>query len=216
MYGEHPVELGLDRGDRWLDAVRARRRCTSDCSPTAFRRGATTDSHATTSRMRWRASNARSSRRDRPTTAITSTATTRRSPSRQARGGAVPQPAAVVLHVPRRRALFERDGRRAPARVAVEFHNTGLYNLAGALSYPAANTGLHEVTADPEDIGKFKAPTLRNIAVTAPYMHDGSVAHARRCHRSLRRRRAHHRRWAVSRRWPRQPEQERHRFAASR
>jgi cytochrome c peroxidase len=26
------------------------------------------------------------------------------------------------------------------------------------------------------DVGKFKAPTLRNIAVTAPYMHDGSIA----------------------------------------
>jgi cytochrome c peroxidase len=25
-------------------------------------------------------------------------------------------------------------------------------------------------------MGKFKAPTLRNIALTAPYMHDGSVA----------------------------------------
>ena len=33
-----------------------------------------------------------------------------------------------------------------------------------------------EITREPEDIGKFKAPTLRNIAVTAPYMHDGSVA----------------------------------------
>jgi len=32
------------------------------------------------------------------------------------------------------------------------------------------------VTKKPEDIGKFKAPTLRNIAVTAPYMHDGSIA----------------------------------------
>jgi cytochrome c peroxidase len=27
-----------------------------------------------------------------------------------------------------------------------------------------------------EDVGRFKAPTLRNIALTAPYMHDGSVA----------------------------------------
>ena len=27
-----------------------------------------------------------------------------------------------------------------------------------------------------QDVGKFKIPTLRNIAVTAPYMHDGSVA----------------------------------------
>ena len=25
-------------------------------------------------------------------------------------------------------------------------------------------------------MGKFKAPTLRNIALTAPYMHDGSIA----------------------------------------
>jgi cytochrome c peroxidase len=57
-----------------------------------------------------------------------------------------------------------------------EFHNTGLYNLAGLLSYPAPNTGIYEVTHKPEDVGKFKAPTLRNIAVTAPYMHDGSVA----------------------------------------
>jgi len=26
------------------------------------------------------------------------------------------------------------------------------------------------------DMGRFRAPTLRNIAVTAPYMHDGSIA----------------------------------------
>ena len=32
------------------------------------------------------------------------------------------------------------------------------------------------MTQKPEDMGKFKAPTLRNIAVTAPYMHDGSIA----------------------------------------
>jgi cytochrome c peroxidase len=58
----------------------------------------------------------------------------------------------------------------------VEFHNTGLYNLAGVLSYPPPNTGVYEITRKPEDVGKFKAPTLRNIAVTAPYMHDGSAA----------------------------------------
>ncbi len=57
-----------------------------------------------------------------------------------------------------------------------EFHNTGLYNLAGLLSYPASNTGVYDVTKKPEDVGKFKAPTLRNIAITAPYMHDGSIA----------------------------------------
>jgi len=56
------------------------------------------------------------------------------------------------------------------------FHNTGLYNLPGKLSYPADNTGLHAHTGKLEDVGKFRVPTLRNIAVTAPYMHDGSIA----------------------------------------
>jgi cytochrome c peroxidase len=58
----------------------------------------------------------------------------------------------------------------------LQFHNTGLYNLDADGSYPAPNTGVHEITHDVEDMGKFKAPTLRNIAVTAPYMHDGSIA----------------------------------------
>lgn len=56
------------------------------------------------------------------------------------------------------------------------FHNTGLYNVAGPLAYPAPNLGIFEFTKDPRDVGKFRAPTLRNIALTAPYMHDGSVA----------------------------------------
>lgn len=42
--------------------------------------------------------------------------------------------------------------------------------------YPPENTGKYEVTGVPEDMGRFKAPTLRNIAVTGPYMHDGSLA----------------------------------------
>jgi cytochrome c peroxidase len=57
-----------------------------------------------------------------------------------------------------------------------EFHNTGLYNVAGAVAYPAPNLGIFEFTKDPRDVGKFKAPTLRNVAITAPYMHDGSIA----------------------------------------
>ncbi len=42
--------------------------------------------------------------------------------------------------------------------------------------YPTPNTGVYEITHKSEDMGRFKAPTLRNIAVTAPYMHDGSIA----------------------------------------
>ncbi|AFZ59451.1 di-heme enzyme [Anabaena cylindrica FACHB-243] len=58
----------------------------------------------------------------------------------------------------------------------IAFHNTGLYNIDGKGSYPADNTGVYEITSKPTDMGRFKAPTLRNIAFTAPYMHDGSIA----------------------------------------
>jgi cytochrome c peroxidase len=56
------------------------------------------------------------------------------------------------------------------------FHNTGLYNIDGQGAFPAQSTGIHELTQQAADMGKFKAPSLRNVAVTAPYMHDGSIA----------------------------------------
>jgi cytochrome c peroxidase len=56
------------------------------------------------------------------------------------------------------------------------FHNTRLYNIDGKGRYPAPNLGLMDVSGDPDDMGKFRAPGLRNVVVTAPYMHDGSVA----------------------------------------
>jgi cytochrome c peroxidase len=58
---------------------------------------------------------------------------------------------------------------------AARFHNTGLYNEDGRGAYPAPNTGVHRHSGRAADMGKFRAPTLRNIALTAPYMHDGSV-----------------------------------------
>jgi len=59
---------------------------------------------------------------------------------------------------------------------AQPFHNTGLYNEDGKGSYPESDMGLYSVTHNKDDMGKFRAPTLRNIALTAPYMHDGSIA----------------------------------------
>ena len=56
------------------------------------------------------------------------------------------------------------------------FHNTGLYNLGGTGAFPEPNRGVFDLSGKPEDMGKFKAPSLRNVALTAPYMHDGSIA----------------------------------------
>ncbi len=47
-----------------------------------------------------------------------------------------------------------------------QFHNNGLDETFNDL-------GLGAVTGDPNDNGKFKSPSLRNLAFTAPYMHDG-------------------------------------------
>ncbi|MEO0811979.1 MAG: di-heme enzyme, partial [Myxococcota bacterium] len=58
---------------------------------------------------------------------------------------------------------------------AEDFHNTGLYSVNDSGAYPEPNTGVHAVTGDFEDMGKFRAPTLRNVELTAPYMHDGSI-----------------------------------------
>lgn len=49
------------------------------------------------------------------------------------------------------------------------FHNNGLDSSPG-------DPGRGAVTNDPADLAKFKTPTLRNIMVTAPYMHDGRFA----------------------------------------
>lgn len=59
--------------------------------------------------------------------------------------------------------------------VSFGFHNTGLYNVGGTGNYPPDNTGLYDLTGERRDMGRFKAPSLRNAAMTAPYMHDGSM-----------------------------------------
>src|SRR5690606_30684466 len=50
------------------------------------------------------------------------------------------------------------------------------YNIDGINAYPAPNTGKHELTGKREDMGLFRPQSLRNVALTAPYNHDGSVA----------------------------------------
>ena len=50
-----------------------------------------------------------------------------------------------------------------------KFHNNGLDSNFSDL-------GLGAITGDPADNGKFKTPSLRNLAFTAPYMHDGRFA----------------------------------------
>ncbi len=52
-----------------------------------------------------------------------------------------------------------------------DYFNNGLQEAADFNSF--GDPGLGMVTGKPGDMGKFKAPTLRNLIFTAPYMHDG-------------------------------------------
>ncbi len=52
----------------------------------------------------------------------------------------------------------------------IKFHNNGIMNSF------LLDSGLAHITQRPEDVGKFKTPSLRNLQYTRPYMHDGSVA----------------------------------------
>lgn len=67
----------------------------------------------------------------------------------------------------------DHAGQASPSTV---FFNTGLYNVGGTGAYPIIDQGLFDLTQDPADRGRFRPPTLRNITLTAPYMHDGSMA----------------------------------------
>ncbi len=72
--------------------------------------------------------------------------------------------------------VFESKGRcwrcHADANYTDErFHNTGV-----AWGAEPLDLGRFEVTGVPADRGAFKTPTLRDIARTPPYMHDGSIA----------------------------------------
>ena len=66
------------------------------------------------------------------------------------------------------------DANRLEPQLA--FFNNGLYNVDGEGSYPPYDQGLYELTLNPDHRGLFRPPSLRNIALTAPYMHDGSIA----------------------------------------
>jgi len=54
------------------------------------------------------------------------------------------------------------------------FTNNGFRNDGSDANDP--DEGRQEITLKASDFGKFKVPTLRNVAVSAPYMHDGALA----------------------------------------
>ncbi len=55
------------------------------------------------------------------------------------------------------------------------YQNIGLYNVGEKNWYGNNDNGAYDVNKDSTDIGRFKIPSLRNIAITPPYFHDGTA-----------------------------------------
>ena len=56
---------------------------------------------------------------------------------------------------------------------ATDLFSDFTYRNNGILSDFTLDQGREEISTDPEDRGKFRVPSLRNVAVTGPYMHNG-------------------------------------------
>ena len=58
----------------------------------------------------------------------------------------------------------------------VLYHNNGLYAQDDYAAFAVGERGLYDVTLKVADEGRFRAPSLRNLGYSFPYMHDGSIA----------------------------------------
>lgn len=67
---------------------------------------------------------------------------------------------------------------RSPAAGCIGCHPPPTFDapIAAGIGVPGDDPGVGGVTGDPVQLGRFGVPTLRNVARTAPYMHDGSIA----------------------------------------
>jgi cytochrome c peroxidase len=71
----------------------------------------------------------------------------------------------------------EQEGRTQRIQVAPGVHLDVPRDVVAQVSEPPSNDlGRYEITRDPADNWRYRTPTLRNVALSAPYMHDGSLA----------------------------------------
>jgi cytochrome c peroxidase len=71
-------------------------------------------------------------------------------------------------------AVFQGSGRCIICHGGDNFTDEAFYNLGVGMDKPDPDLGRYLQTKVEQDKGAFKTPTLRDIASTGPYMHDGS------------------------------------------
>lgn len=72
--------------------------------------------------------------------------------------------------------FFTEKGNCTACHVGANLADENYHNLGVGMDQPEPDLGRFVVTKEPRDTGAFKTPTVRNVALSAPYMHDGSVA----------------------------------------
>ncbi len=72
--------------------------------------------------------------------------------------------------------LFEDKARCNQCHSGFNFTDEEYHNIGVGWDKRRIDLGRYSVTSLQQDIGAFKTPTLREVARTAPYMHDGSMA----------------------------------------
>ncbi len=75
-----------------------------------------------------------------------------------------------------REIFFSEKGNCTACHVGANLADENYHNIGIGMDKPEPDVGRFAVTKDPADTGAFKTPTIRNVALSAPYMHDGSVA----------------------------------------
>jgi cytochrome c peroxidase len=73
-----------------------------------------------------------------------------------------------------RAIFFSAKGNCTACHVGANFTDEKYHNLGVGMEKAKPDLGRFEVTMQAADKGAFKTPTVRNVALTAPYMHDGS------------------------------------------
>ena len=74
------------------------------------------------------------------------------------------------------RDLFFGKANCTACHVGANLADEKYHNLGIGMDRENPDLGRFVVTQDEKDTGAFKTPTIRNVALTAPYMHDGSLA----------------------------------------
>ena len=75
-----------------------------------------------------------------------------------------------------REIFFTEKGNCTACHVGANLADEKYHNIGIGMERPEPDLGRFVVTKDEKDKGAFKTPTVRNVALSAPYMHDGSVA----------------------------------------